>query len=289
MISYKGIRVNFLLRHLRLSAAAVPLLASYQGSWYSAQNMKLLSWNVNGIRAAARKGAFSALAGEKPDVLCFQETRASPGQVPPLFPGLPFKHWNSARMPGYSGTATFSRVEPRSARIGIGSDGKDDEGRVLTLEFDRFLLVNVYTPNSRRDLSRLPFRILWDRAFLRFIKGLEKRKPVVLCGDINVAHEEIDLAHPKENRGVHGFTDEERAGFSRILGAGFLDTFRLFHPEGGNYTWWSLASGARSRNVGWRLDYFVISQALRPYIHEAFILRDIPGSDHCPVGIVLDL
>ena len=251
--------------------------------------MKLLSWNLNGIRAVSRKDVFSDLAKEKPDILCFQETRASADQVPPLFPELPYKYWNSARMPGYSGTATFSAVEPLSERTGMVSGKRDEEGRLLTLEYDRFIIVNVYTPNSRRDLSRLPYRVRWDRAFLRFIRRLEEIKPVIFCGDINVAHEEIDLAHPKENRGVHGFTDEERAGFSRIIDAGYLDTFRLFHPEGGNYTWWSLASGARSRNVGWRLDYVVISPALKPRLRDAFILRDIPGSDHCPVGIVLDL
>jgi exodeoxyribonuclease-3 len=250
--------------------------------------MKLISWNVNGIRAVARKGFFPSLGKEKPDILCLQETRASPGQVAPLFPELPYQHWNPARMPGYSGPAVFSSIEPLSARMGMGARARDDEGRVLTLEFERFFLVNVYTPNSRRDLSRLAYRVRWDRAFLRFIKTLETRKPVVFCGDINVAHEEIDLAHPRENRGVHGFTDEERAGFSRFIRAGFLDAFRLFHPEGGNYTWWSLASGARARNVGWRIDYFVISSILEPALRDAFILPEIQGSDHCPVGIVLD-
>jgi exodeoxyribonuclease-3 len=251
--------------------------------------IKLVSWNVNGIRAVLRKSAFDPLKVESPDILCLQETRASPGQVPPLFPELPHQHWNTARTPGYSGTATFSRIRPLSSRTGIGAHRDDDEGRVLTLEFDRFYLVNVYTPNSRRDLSRLPFRMKWDRAFLRHIKALEAEKPVVFCGDINVAHEEIDLAHPKENRGVHGFTDEERAGFSRILRAGFIDTFRHLHPEGGNYTWWSLASGARKRNVGWRIDYVVISPSLKPSLADAFILPRVMGSDHCPVGILLDL
>ena len=251
--------------------------------------MKLISWNVNGIRAVARKGFFPSLGKEKPDILCFQETRASPGQVGPLFPELPHQYWNPARTPGYSGTAVFSSIEPLAAHRGMGARARDDEGRVLTLEFERFFLVNVYTPNSRRDLSRLAYRVRWDRSFLRFIKSLETRKPVVFCGDINVAHEEIDLAHPKENRGVHGFTDEERAGFSRIIRAGFLDSFRLFHPEGGNYTWWSLASGARARNVGWRIDYFVVSSVLEPALRDAFILPEILGSDHCPVGIVLEL
>jgi exodeoxyribonuclease-3 len=251
--------------------------------------MKLISWNVNGIRAVARKGFFPSLAKEKPDILCLQETRASPDQVPPLFPDLPHQLWNPARKPGYSGTAVFSSIEPISTNIGMGVRARDNEGRVLTLEFEGFFLVNVYTPNSRRDLSRLSYRVRWDRAFLRFIKTLETQKPVIFCGDINVAHEEIDLARPNENRGVHGFTDEERAGFSRIMNAGFLDTFRLLHPEGGNYTWWSLASGARERNVGWRLDYFVISRSLKSALRDSFLLREIEGSDHCPVGIVLDI
>ncbi len=251
--------------------------------------MKLISWNVNGVRAVSRKGFFPALQEEKPDILCLQETRASPGQVPPLFPELPHQYWNSARMPGYAGTAVFSAVQPLSVHTGMTAGAQDEEGRVLTLELDRFFLVNVYTPNSRRDLSRLRYRVEWDEAFLRYIKRLEARKPVAFCGDINVAHEEIDLAHPRENRGVHGFTDEERKGFSQIIEAGFVDTFRSLHPEGGTYSWWSLASGARARNVGWRIDYVVISGALKPALRDAFILTGIHGSDHCPIGAVLDL
>jgi exodeoxyribonuclease-3 len=251
--------------------------------------IRLVSWNVNGLRAVLRKDGFAFLAKERPHALCLQETRAAPGQLEPGFLDLPHVYWNPAKRPGYSGTATFSRIAPISTRRGTGSDRDDDEGRVLTLEFEKFFLVNVYTPNSRRDLSRLPYRQRWDRAFLRFLKGLEKKKPVVFCGDINVAHEEIDLARPRECRGLHGFTDEERAGFTAIVRSGFIDTFRHFHPEGGAYTWWSFGKGVRERNVGWRIDYFVISSALEPALRDAFILPHVMGSDHCPVGVVLDI
>ena len=200
---------------------------------------------------------------------------------------FPYQHWFPAQRPGYSGTATFSCIEPLSVRRGIGVPEHDREGRVLTLELPQLFVVNVYTPNSRRDLSRLAYRGGWDGAFLRFLKRLERRKPVLFCGDINVAHEEIDLARPKENHHTHGFTDQERAGFSAILEAGFMDSFRELHPEGGNYTWWNLATRARERNVGWRIDYVVISKSLRPELCEAFILPNVEGSDHCPVGVTL--
>jgi exodeoxyribonuclease-3 len=250
--------------------------------------IKLLSWNVNGIRAVARKNGFAFLGRERPHALCLQEIRAAPDQVDPILPALPHQYWNPAKTSGYSGTATFSRVKPESVSIGIGMKELDAEGRVLTLEFEPFFLVNVYTPNSRRDLSRLALRERWDRVFLDYLRKLEKSKPVVFCGDINVAHEEIDLARPRENSGTHGFTDEERAGFGRILRAGFVDTFRHMHPEGGHYTWWSLG-GARSRNVGWRIDYFAVSSALLPALRDAFILPRVMGSDHCPVGIMLEV
>jgi exodeoxyribonuclease-3 len=250
--------------------------------------MKLISWNVNGIRAILRKDGLAFLREEKPDILCLQETRATPERLEPDI-GFPYAYWNPAQKPGYSGTATFSRIEPVSVRTGIGTRVHDSEGRVLTLELARFYLVNVYTPNSRRDLSRLPYRQRWDRAFLGFIKGLQKDKPVVFCGDLNCAHEEIDLARPRQNRGAHGFTDEERAGFSTILGAGFIDSFRHLHGEGGHYTWWSFGKDLRERNVGWRIDYFVISSALEPALKDAFILPHIRGSDHCPLGLVLEL
>lgn len=250
--------------------------------------ISLVSWNVNGIRAMARKDGFAFLARKPPDILCLQETRATPEQARDILSCYPYRYWNPARQAGYSGTAAFSRIAPRSVSLGMGQEEHDGEGRVLTLELDCFYLVNVYTPNSRRDLSRLSYRVRWDREFLGFVKRLEEKKPVVFCGDLNVAHEEIDLARPRENRGTHGFTDEERSGFSTIVQNGFLDTFRLLHPEGGHYTWWSLGGGARSRNVGWRIDYVVISSCLRPALREAFILPEAPGSDHCPVGVVLE-
>jgi len=249
--------------------------------------LKLISWNVNGIRALCRKNGFSFLESAKPNILCLQETRARPEDLGDILPMFPHQLWFPAKQPGYSGTATFSRLTPLTVRHGIGIPEHDREGRVLTMELDRLFVVNVYTPNSRRDLSRLPYRGRWDRAFLRFLKRLESRKPVLFCGDINVAHEEIDLARPKENHHTHGFTDQERAGFSAILQAGFVDTFRALHPDGGSYTWWNLATRARERNVGWRIDYVVISKSLRRALSQAFIIPQITGSDHCPVGVVL--
>lgn len=251
--------------------------------------LKLISWNVNGVRAVQRKNGFSFLDEEKPDLLCLQETRADPAQADGFFPRLPHQGWNPAERPGYAGTAVCSRTAPLSVRTGMGVKQHDREGRVLIFELKQLFVVSVYTPNSRRDLSRLPYRARWDRAFLRFLLGLQAVKPVLFCGDINVAHQEIDLARPRENRGTHGFTDQERAGFSAILRAGFTDTFRELHPEGGNYTWWNLATRSRARNIGWRIDYVVISQSLRPALRKAFILQDVGGSDHCPVGVVLDL
>jgi exodeoxyribonuclease-3 len=251
--------------------------------------LKLLSWNVNGIRAVLRRDGFAFLEDERPDILCLQEVRATREQAGPVLEQFPHPFWNPARRPGYSGTATFSRIEPLSVRAGMGSREHDSEGRVLTLELDRLFVVNVYTPNSQRDLGRLPYRVRWDRSFLRFIGRLERIKPVVFCGDINVAHEEIDLARPRENRGTHGFTDEERAGFSSILARGYVDTFRELVKEGSHYTWWNVSSRSRERNVGWRIDYVVISAALAPFLRDAFILPRVVGSDHCPVGVTLQL
>jgi len=251
--------------------------------------LTVISWNVNGIRAVQRKNGFDFLKKEKPHVLCLQETRAAPEDVDEALPSFSHAAWNPARRPGYSGTATFSRVKPVSVRPGIGVAAHDREGRVLTTELDKLFVVNVYTPNSRRDLSRLPYRRTWDRAFLRFLLRLASRKPVLFCGDINVAHQEIDLARPRQNHHTHGFTDQERAGFSAILDAGFVDTFRELHGDGGHYTWWQYASGARQRNVGWRIDYVVVSRKLRPALKKAFILPQVTGSDHCPVGVTLSL
>ena len=247
--------------------------------------MKLISWNVNGLRSVLRKNFLEYLEAEQPDILCLQETKCTPDDVEQLWPAPYTAHWNSAVKKGYSGTAIFSRTRPLSVTQGIGHEEHDNEGRVLTAEFADFFLVNVYVPNSKRELTRLPYRQQWDQDFLRFLKKLEKKKPVLFCGDLNVAHTEIDLANPKANVKNHGFTPEERAGFSAFVAAGFLDTFREFEKGGGHYTWWSQMGTARARNIGWRLDYFLASTALRPRLQRAFIQPHIKGSDHCPVGI----
>jgi len=249
--------------------------------------MKLISWNVNGLRAVLKKNFLDYLAEEKPDVLCLQETKASPDQVEQLWPAAYTTFWHTAEKKGYSGTALFTRTRPLSTTTGLGMAEHDREGRVLTAEFADFFLVNVYVPNSKRELTRLPYRQEWDRAFLHFLKKLEQKKPVIFCGDFNVAHTELDLANPKANVHNHGFTPEERSGFSAFVRAGFVDTFREFEKGGGHYTWWSPLTGARARNIGWRIDYFLLSAALRPRLQRAFIRADVPGSDHCPVGIEL--
>jgi exodeoxyribonuclease-3 len=250
--------------------------------------VKLISWNVNGLRAVLRKNFLAYLAEEQPDVLCLQETRASPDDVEQLWPADYTTYWNVAGKKGYSGTAIFSRPRPLKVACGIGSPEHDGEGRVLTAEYPDFFLVNVYVPNSQRELTRLAYRQLWDKAFLRYLRKLEKKKPVVVCGDMNVAHTELDLTNPKANTHNHGFTAEERAGFGALVAAGFVDTFREFEKGGGHYTWWSPMGGARARNVGWRIDYFLISPALRPRLTRAFIRCETAGSDHCPVGIEID-
>ncbi len=247
--------------------------------------MKLISWNVNGLRAVLRKNFLDYLAAEAPDILCVQETKASPDQAEQLWPAHYTTYWNTALKKGYSGTVIFTKTRPLKISQGIGVAEHDGEGRVLTAEFADYFLVNVYVPNSQRELTRLAYRQQWDRDFLRYLKKLERRKPVIFCGDLNVAHTEIDLTHPKANVKNHGFTPEERAGFSAFVEAGFLDTFREFEPGGGHYTWWSQMHDARARNVGWRIDYFLLSAALRPRLKRAFIRPDVMGSDHCPVGI----
>lgn len=249
--------------------------------------MKLIAWNVNGLRAILRKGFLEYLERESPDVLCLQETRVGPDDCGQLWPVAYTTHWNMGRKKGYSGTAIFTRRKPLSVTRGIGVPAHDDEGRVLTAEYEDLFVVNVYVPNSQRELTRLEYRQSWDRAFLKYVRLLEKRKPVVFCGDFNVAHTEIDLANPKSNKGEHGFTDEERAGFSAFLRAGFIDTLREFEKGPGQYTWWSPRANARARNIGWRLDYVLISASLRPRLKRAFIQASVPGSDHCPVGIEL--
>jgi exodeoxyribonuclease-3 len=250
--------------------------------------MKLISWNVNGIRACLKKGLADFLASESPEILCLQETKARPEQVElPLEFGSYHAEWNSAQKPGYSGVAVFSREKPISVVHGIGIEEHDTEGRVLTLEFCDFRLVNVYTPNAQNELRRLSYRMTWDAAFLQHICSLESLgKPVIICGDLNVAHQEIDLARPKQNRGSAGFSDEERAGFTRLLESGFIDTFRHFYPKKeGAYSWWSYRANARANNVGWRIDYFGVSEKFAPRLKAADILPAVMGSDHCPVTL----
>jgi exodeoxyribonuclease-3 len=247
--------------------------------------MKLISWNVNGLRAVLKKNFLEFINDEQPDILCLQETKCTPDQVEQLWPAHYTTYWNSAQKKGYPGTAIFTKERPLKVEPHIGISEHDNEGRVLTAEYKEFFLVNVYVPNSKRELERLPYRQQWDVDFLKFLKKLEKKKPVIFCGDLNVAHMEIDLANPKANVRNHGFTIEERTGFSAFVAAGFVDTFREFEKGGGHYSWWSPMSGARARNVGWRIDYFLLSQSLRPRLKKAFIMPKILGSDHCPVGI----
>ena len=249
--------------------------------------MKLISWNVNGLRAVLKRNFLEFLESEQPDVLCLQETKCTPDDVEQLWPACYRTHWNSAQKRGYSGTAIFVKDLPVQVKPDLGVAEHDLEGRVLTAELPDFFLVNVYVPNSKRDLSRLPYRQQWDQDFLAYLKKLERKKPVIFCGDFNVAHQAIDLANPQANVHNHGFTVEERRGFDAFIAAGFVDTFREFEPGGGHYTWWSVMSGARSRNIGWRLDYFLISRSLRPRLKGARILPQVTGSDHCPVAIEL--
>jgi len=250
---------------------------------------KLISWNVNGLRACLKKGFAEFVEEAKPDILCLQETKAFPAQVPYEFPSDMEVFWNPAQKPGYSGTVLATRLPVRSHRLGMGIEKHDAEGRVIAVEHDDFWVVTVYTPNSQNELRRLPYRSEeWDVDFLSYMRELERDKPVVFCGDLNVAHTEIDLANPTPNRKNAGFTDEERAGFDRIVEAGFVDTFRELYPEvTEQYSWWSYRGGARKRNVGWRIDYVCMSPALRPRLKEAFILQEVMGSDHCPVGVEL--
>ncbi|MGH8019729.1 MAG: exodeoxyribonuclease III [Opitutaceae bacterium] len=250
--------------------------------------LRFVSWNVNGLRAVLKKGFLEFMEKADADVLCLQEVRAKPEQMAAItWPSGYFHYWNPADKPGYSGTTTFTRIEPLSIAHGISVADHDREGRVLTLEFPDYFVVNCYTPNSGRELGRLDYRQEWDRVFLRYLQKLEKKKPIIFCGDINVAHTEIDLARPKDNVRNHGFTIEERTGFSNIVAAGFIDTFREFEKAGGHYSWWSQMHQARARNVGWRIDYWVISPKLRHRLRRAWILSDVMGSDHCPVGMEL--
>jgi len=244
--------------------------------------MKLISWNVNGIRAVLKKDFLDFVKKENPDILCLQETKAHPDQVDEML--NEYEHyWNSAEKKGYSGTVIFTKKKPLSSELGIGIKEHDSEGRVVTLEFDDFFLVNVYTPNVGRELLRLKYRQGWDKEFRNFLKNLEKRKPVIFCGDLNVAHNEIDLARPKPNVGNAGFTNEEREGFTTLLDSGFVDTFRHFNKEEGHYTWWSYMFSARKKNIGWRIDYFGVSESFISNVKKSEILSEVMGSDHCPV------
>ncbi len=250
--------------------------------------MKLISWNVNGIRAALGKGFTEAFSALDADVFCLQETKCRPGQVELDLPGYE-QYWNSAEKAGYSGTAMFTRAKPLSVRYGIGVDEFDHEGRVITADMGDFWMITVYTPNSQDGLKRLDWRMAWEDAFLAYLKKLEAEKPVIFCGDLNVAHKEIDLKNPSSNHRNAGFTDEERGKFSRLLENGFVDTFRFFYPDMANiYSWWSYRFHARDNNAGWRIDYFMVSEALKPRLKSAAIHNEIFGSDHCPVELVIE-
>jgi len=253
--------------------------------------MRLVSWNVNGVRAALKKGLIDYMEKSRADVICLQEIKANPGDVQHIaWPRGYEVFWNSAEKKGYSGTAVLTKIKPLRVALGIGARAHDTEGRVIGVEFSDFWLVNVYQPNSQRGLTRLDYRVKeWDPAFLAYLKKLGKGgKPAAFCGDLNVAHTEADLANPRSNRRNAGFTDEERANFTRLLEAGFVDTFRAFEPGRGHYSWWSQMSDCRARNIGWRVDYFVAAEKLRPALKKAWISPEVTGSDHCPVGLELD-
>ena len=249
--------------------------------------MRFVSWNVNVLRACLTKGFMESFREVDADIFCVQETKMQPGQAILELPGYK-QYWNSAEKKGYSGTAVFSRVEPLSVSYGLGIEEHDHEGRVITLELEDYYLVTVYTPNSQKELARLSYRMEWEVAFRQFLQELDKKKPVIVCGDLNVAHTEIDLKNPRTNHKNAGFTDEERGKFEELLAAGFTDTFRYIYPDvTGAYTWWSYLRKARANNSGWRIDYFLTSNRLQPQIKSATIYNEIFGSDHCPVGLEL--
>lgn len=251
--------------------------------------MKLVSWNVNGIRACSGKGFLEFFKEADADLFCIQETKLQEGQINLVLDGY-YQFWNYAEKKGYSGTAVFSKKEPISVKNGIGSAEYDCEGRAITLEFEQFYLVNVYTPNSQRDLARLGYRLSWEDKLREYLLELDREKPVILCGDLNVAHNEIDLKNPKPNRGNSGFTDEERSKMTELLSNGFVDSFRHLYPEAeGVYTWWSYMNKVRERNIGWRIDYFIISERLAPAIIDARVECFVMGSDHCPVTLRLNI
>lgn len=248
---------------------------------------KIVTWNVNGLRACLDKGFMDYFKSSEADIFCLQETKLQAGQVDMVLEGYE-QFWNYAETKGYSGTAVFSRLKPLSESRGIEISEHDSEGRVITLEYDDFFLVNVYTPNAGRELARLEYRMSWEDSFRDYLTGLDVKKPVIVCGDLNVAHRDIDLKNPKTNHGSAGFTDQERGKFTELLGAGFTDAFRYLYPEAvGQYTWWTYMFKARERNVGWRIDYFCISERIREKIQDCVIRSEIMGSDHCPVELTI--
>lgn len=249
--------------------------------------MKLITWNVNGLRACLTKGFSEFFEQADADIFCVQETKMQQGQAD-FHPSGYHQYWNSALKKGYSGTAVFTKIEPVSVRYGIGREEHDGEGRVITCEYERFILVNVYTPNAQRGLLRIDYRMQWEDAFRAYLCALAKQKPVIVCGDMNVAHEEIDLKNPKPNRGNAGFSDQERGKMTELLDAGFVDTFRMLYPDAaGVYTWWSYLYNARKNNAGWRIDYFLISSALKGQVEDQIIHSEVFGSDHCPVELLV--
>ncbi len=251
--------------------------------------MKFISWNVNGLRAVLKKGFAETFQALDADIFCLQETKLQAGQVELELPGY-HQYWNYAQRKGYSGTAVFSRREPLSVTYGMGIPAHDDEGRLITLEFDEFYFVCCYTPNAQNELKRIDYRMEWEDSLRSYLVELDGKKPVVYCGDLNVAHNEIDLKNPKTNRGNAGFSDQERGKLTELLAAGFTDTFRALYPDKtGAYSWWSYRFNARKNNAGWRIDYFIVSDRLVPQVKEASIYSDILGSDHCPVGLELDV
>ena len=251
--------------------------------------MKLISWNVNGIRACVNKGFKDFFEEIDADIFCIQETKCQPDQIELEFNGY-YAYWNSAEKKGYSGTAIFTKKEPINVTYGIGIEEHDKEGRVITLEFQNFYMVNIYTPNAKRGLERLEYRQIWEDEIRKYLLKLNETKSVIMCGDLNVAHEEIDLKNPKSNRGNAGFTDEEREKMTQLLHSGFVDAFRYLYPNKTDaYSWWSYMGKAREKNVGWRIDYFIVSQDIKTKIEEAIIYPEIMGSDHCPVGLVMDI
>lgn len=250
--------------------------------------MKLISWNVNGIRACLNKGFKEFFEEIDADIFCIQETKCQKGQIDLEFDGYT-SYWNSAEKKGYSGTAVFTKIKPLNVTYGIGIEEHDKEGRVITLEFEDFYLVNVYTPNSKRELERLDYRQIWEDEMRKYLLKLNENKPVVMCGDLNVAHKEIDLKNPSSNRRNAGFTDEERNKMTELLNAGFLDTFRYFYPDKtGEYSWWSYMRKARENNAGWRIDYFIVSKDIEKRLKDAKIYQEVMGSDHCPVGLEIE-